>query len=408
MKILIISQYFPPEPELKISGLARGLVKLGNEVEILTGYPNYPKGKFYDGYKIRFSLKEDFEGAVVHRLPLIPDRNRNALWRIANFLSFMISVLFVGPFKIKKPDIIWVYNPPLTLGIPASFMCFLFRASLVVEIQDMWPETLQATGFIENKLILKIIDLIGKFQYRVASAITVISEGFKRNIEQKGVDRSKIFVIENWAYEQESFSEHINNDLAKEKGLDGKFNVLYAGNMGSAQGLSNLVEAAKILESFDSIQFVLMGSGIEEDYLKEMVRKYHLSNVIFLGRLPMEMMTSMYALSDALLVHLTDDPLFEITIPGKTQSCLLSGKPVIASVNGDAANLIEKAKAGFTAEAMNPASLATAVKNLYNLSEIERYQMGLRGRSYYFDNLSPAVQVEKYQNLFEDILKRKG
>lgn len=408
MKILIISQYFPPEPELKISGLARGLVKLGDEVEILTGYPNYPKGKFYDGYKIRFSLKEDFEGATVHRLPLIPDRNRNALWRIANFLSFMISVLFIGPFKIKKPDIIWVYNPPLTLGIPASFMSFLFRAPLVVEIQDMWPETLQATGFVDNKLILKIIDLLGKFQYKVASAITVISEGFKNNIESKGVDSSKVFVIENWAYEQESYTDEINYTLAKEKGLDGKFNILYAGNMGSAQGLSNLIDAAKILEDLDSIQFVLLGSGIEESILKEMSQRYGLSNVIFLGRLPMDMMASMYSLADALLVHLTDDPLFEITIPGKTQSCLLSGKPVIASVNGDAANLIEKAEAGFTAEAMNPTSLVTAVKNLYNLDEIERNQMGLRGREYYFNNLSPSVQVKKYQKLFEDILNRKG
>lgn len=408
MKILIISQYFPPEPELKISGLARGLVKLGDEVEILTGYPNYPKGKFYDGYKIRFSLKEDFEGATVHRLPLIPDRNRNALWRIANFLSFMISVLFIGPFKIKKPDIIWVYNPPLTLGIPASFMSFLFRAPLVVEIQDMWPETLQATGFVDNKLILKIIDLLGKFQYKVASAITVISEGFKNNIESKGVDSSKVFIIENWAYEQESYTDEINYTLAKEKGLDGKFNILYAGNMGSAQGLSNLIDAAKILEDLDSIQFVLLGSGIEESILKEMSQRYGLSNVIFLGRLPMDMMASMYSLADALLVHLTDDPLFEITIPGKTQSCLLSGKPVIASVNGDAANLIEKAEAGFTAKAMNPASLATAVKKLYNLTEIERNQMGLRGREYYFKNLSPTVQVKKYQKLFEDILNIKG
>lgn len=408
MKILIVSQYFPPEPELKISGLARGLVKLGNEVEILTGYPNYPKGKFYDGYKIRFSLKEDYEGATVHRLPLIPDRNRNAFWRVANFLSFMISVLFIGPFLIKKPDIIWVYNPPLTLGIPASFMSFLFRAPLVVEIQDMWPETLQATGFVDNKLILKIIDLLGKFQYKVASAITVISEGFKNNIESKGVDSSKVFVIENWAYEQESFTDEINYTLAKEKGLDGKFNILYAGNMGSAQGLSNLIDAAKILEDLDSIQFVLLGSGIEESILKEMSQRYGLSNVIFLGRLPMDMMASMYSLADALLVHLTDDPLFEITIPGKTQSCLLSGKPVIASVNGDAANLIEKAEAGFTAKAMNPASLATAVKKLYNLSEIERNQMGLRGREYYFKNLSPTVQVKKYQELFEDILNIKG
>ncbi len=408
MKILIISQYFPPEPELKISGLAKGLSKLGHRVTVLTGYPNYPSGKIYEGYSASGVSEEYYESVNVIRLPLIPDKNRNAIWRILNFLSFMVSVFFIGPFKANKPDIIWVYNPPLILGIPASFISFLYKAPFVVEIQDMWPETLEATGFVKSRFIIKTIDLIGKLQYKLSSGITVISEGFKKNIVSKGVAETKIHVIENWAYEQESFSDDIDLELAREKGLAGKFNLLYAGNMGSAQGLSNLIEAANLLKDIKDIQFVMLGSGIEEGKLKEMTKNYSLENVIFLGRLPMSMMTSMYALSDALIVHLTDDPLFEITIPGKTQSCLLSGKPVIASVNGDAASLIERAEAGYTAEAMNPNSLASAVKSLYNLDVVDRLEMGKRGRDFYFKNLSPNVQVEKYQNLFEKILIERG
>lgn len=404
MKILIISQYFPPEPDLKISGLSEGLSKLGHDVTVVTGFPNYPHGKLYSGYKLRLFQKEQINGVNIIRLPLVADRNRSAFWRALNFLSFMLSTSILIPILYRKPDITWVYFPPLTLGITALIVNLFFRSPYVCEIQDMWPETLEATGFIKNKTALKLIGNIGKLAYKKSSAVTVISDGFKKNIESKGIESSKIHVIHNWAYEKDDYNDFVDINLSKELGFTNYFNILYAGNMGAAQGLTNVISAAEQLTDLRYLQFVMVGTGIEKNDLEKLAKEKRLKNILFLERLPMDKMPLIYALSDALMVHLVDDPLFEITIPGKTQSCLLSGKPVIASVKGDAANLIEKAKAGYAVKPMSPNELALAVRKLYNLTPRERQEMGQAGRQFYFENLSPKVQVQKYEKLFKKII----
>ena len=191
--------------------------------------------------------------------------------------------------------------------------------------------------------------------------------------------------------------------LAEKLGLKNHFHILYAGNMGPAQGLHNVIDAASLLTDIEDLQFVLIGSGIDEDNLKKMIEDKKLTNVKLLPRQPMEMMPSIYALVDAVMVHLTDDPLFEITVPGKTQSCLLSGRPIIASVNGDASDLVLRAGAGLAVKAMDSVALADAVRKLYAMSPKERETMGAAGRTYYFQNLSPDVQLVDYERLFERV-----
>ncbi len=407
MKILILAQNYIPEPDPKMHILAKGLVNRGHEVIVLTGFPNYPQGKIYSGYRQKLFQREEIDGVKVIRLPLYPDRSHSVVKRSLNYLSFPMSATIFGPLFCGEVDVMMVYHPPITLGIPACIISLPRKIPFVFEIQDMWPETLPATGMISSQLMLKVLAKLAMFTYKKASAITVISAGFKRNLEAKGVSSEKIHIFYNWAYEGEFTLPDPDPSLAEKWNLKGYFNILYSGNMGPAQGLHNVIEAASLLTDIKKLQFVLMGSGIDRDRLEKMAKERKLKNVKFLPRQPMEMMPSFYALVDAVMVHLTDDPLFEITVPGKTQSCLLSGKPIIVSVNGDAADLVVRAGAGLAVRSMDPVDFARVVRKLYAMSPKEREAMGSAGRKYYFQHLAPEVQIPKYEQLFYEVMRSR-
>ncbi len=406
MNILILTQDYFPEPDRKMHILATGLVKCGHKVTVITCFPNYPLGKIYPSYHQKIWQHEKINDVNVIRLPVYPDKSRSAFRRTLHYTIFPAMISILGPFLCGKIDIILVYSPPITLGIPACIISLFRRVSFIFEIQDMWPETLEVTGFISNKAVLKAVAKFALFIYSRASAITVISPGFKKNLKDKGVLSKKINVIYNWAYEGNFQLAKRNSELARKLHLDDHFNILYAGNMGPAQGLHNIIEAASLVSNIKNIQFVLMGNGIEREKLEKMVFERKIKNILFLPRQPMETMKNIYPLVEVLMIHLTDDPLFEITIPGKTQSYLLSGRPVIVSVNKDAADLIIKAGAGLAVRAMKPIDLARAVKKLYYMSPQEREIMGLSGRTYYLQNLSPDVQIRKYEQLFYRIVSK--
>ncbi len=408
MKILIITQNYIPEPDPKMHILAKGLVMRGHEAVVLTGFPNYPQGKIYPGWRQKIWQKEIVDGVKIIRVPLFPNRGRSAFLRAINYLSFPLAASILGPFLCGRTDVIMAYHPPITLGIPALILSKIKKAPFVFEIQDMWPETLSATGMVSNRLTLGVVARLARFIYKKAAAITVISPGFGENLRQKGVDPQKIKVFYNWAYEGEFLPVAADSQLAEKWGMAGRFNVLYAGNMGPAQGLLNVIAAAALLKSISKIQFVFVGGGIDKKMLETAAAEKKLANVRFLPRIPMADMPKLYALSEAVLVHLVDNPLFKITIPGKTQSSLLSGRPVIISVAGDAADLILSAKAGLAATPMNAASLARVVKKLYDMKDDERKKIGAAGRDYYFKYLCPQVQIEKYEELFDLILKTKN
>jgi len=403
MRILILSQNYYPEPDQKMHILAKELVKIGHEVRVITSFPNYPEGKIYPGYKQRLVQKEKIDGISLVRLPLYPDKSQSIIRRSLNYLSFPFIATLLGPLVCGRADVMLVYHPPITLGIPALVISIIRRLPFVYEIQDMWPETLLATGMISNQMILGLIGIFCKFVYRWASAITVISPGFKQNLICKGVEGEKISVLYNWAYEGDFILPERNNDFARMIGLDGFFNVMYAGNLGPAQGLENILDTAALLQDINDLQFVFIGGGIDHARIINEVRVRKINNIKFLPRVPIDSMPAYYALADVLMIHLKNDPLFEITIPGKTQSYLLSGKPIIASVNGDTAKLIEEAGAGYGVKAMDPRDLANVTRKIYNMSLNERRLMGDRGREFYYKRLSPEVQVMRYESIFREI-----
>jgi colanic acid biosynthesis glycosyl transferase WcaI len=348
-------------------------------VTVLTGFPNYPSGMLYPGYHVRLHQREVLAGVPVVRVPLYPEHSRSTVGRVFNYVSFALSSAVLGPWLVKRPDVIFVYHPPLTIGLPAILLSGLWRVPIVYQIQDMWPETLRATGMLRNERLLDWVSSFAQFVYARASRILVISPGFRRNLLGKGVPAEKVDVVSNWVEFEDGSLAEVDSELASNLGLVGRFNIMFAGNMGEAQGLETVVEAAALLRDLPGVQFVLVGDGIALPRLKQAVQDKHLPNVRFLGRYSQQMMPSLYALADVLLVHLKNEPLFEITIPHKVLTYLGAGKPILAAVAGDAASLVIETGAGIACPPEDPQALCEAVRCLYSMSLEQRQTLGEHG-----------------------------
>jgi glycosyltransferase involved in cell wall biosynthesis len=381
MRVLLVTQWYPPEPQKVVSDIAECIQAAGHSVTVLTGFPNYPAGKLYPGYRIRLWQREELNGVPVIRVPLYPNHSTSAIQRTLNFVSFAASLLVLGPWLVPRVDVVHVYLPPFTISPAAWLISRLFGASLTCEIQDMWPETLKATGMVNDKRALQIVGWLGNWCYRRAARIRVISPGFRDNLIAKGVPADKIEVIPNCVDTVFYRPMPADAEMAKSLALDGRFNVMYAGTIGRAQGLSVVLEAASLLQDLPDVQFVLVGDGTDLAELQEAAKTRGLENVKFLGRYPEEAMPSMLALADVLFVHLRDDLLFRITIPHKVYTYAAVGKPILAAIRGDTADVVQAANAGLTCEPGNPHKLADAVRQLWNLSSTERQAMGDNGRA---------------------------
>jgi colanic acid biosynthesis glycosyl transferase WcaI len=406
MKILILTQWFDPEPTFKGVVFAKALVALGHEVNVLTGFPNYPSGKLYDGYSIKFMQKEKLDGIDVLRVPLYPSHDRSAIRRMTNYISFALSATFIGGALSRGADVAYVYNSPATIGFPAIALRILRGIPFVYDIQDLWPDSLQSTGMFSNRHGLAIVGYWCQVIYSLASRITVISKGFRNILIERGVPSSKISVIYNWC--DEDFMRPLPRDeiLARDLNLTGRFNVMFAGNMGPAQALSAVVKAAEMLSgSHPHVQFVFVGDGVETQYLKQMARDIGLKNVLFIQRKPYSEIGAILNLADVLLVHLKDDPLFEITLPSKTQSCLSVGKPILMAVRGEAAQMVREAGAGLCCTPEDPSSIADAVATFASMSSQELEQMGRKGKSYYDAEMSLATGVKRFEDIFLTLVK---
>ena len=409
MRILFIAHYFQPEPNFFVGlPFAKALQEKGHQVQVLTGFPNYPGGRIYDDYKVKFIQKETIDGVPVIRVPLYPSHNRSSAKRILSYISLSLSQSFIGPFAVKDADVAFVSQGPAAIGLPAIIHKMFRKIPFVYNIQDLWPDTLASTGMFNSKLGYKLVDMWCKHVYKKAAKIVVIAPGMKKKLIERGVPAEKIEVIYNWCDDSLICRQESNQQLAKELGMDGKFNIVFAGNMGKAQALEAVIKAAQILQNdCKDVQFVLVGSGVEVENLKKMTSQLSLENVKFLGRKPITEIGSILRLADVLLVHLRDDPLFRITIPSKTQAYLATGRPIMIGVNGDAADLVENAGAGLRCEPENPQNIAEAVMKFYNMEKGQLLQMGTNGMDFYDQNLSFNVAIKHYLEIFEAARKEK-
>lgn len=406
IRVLLLTQWFEPEPTFKGMDFARELVRQGFEVEVVTGFPNYPGGKIYPGYTLKWLQRELIDGVQVTRVPLYPSHDQGAVGRVLNYLSFAASSLFYGLFAAKRPDVIYAYHPPLTVGITAVLIRLFRRVPVVYDIQDMWPDTLRATGMFSNEKALRVVSRVCDWVYRRTDQLVVLSPGFKRLLIERGVPAEKIEVIYNWCAEDSLAAPH---GLVPDEffGKD-KFRILFAGNMGKAQALDAVLRAAELLQQqAPNLTFVFLGGGVEVRRLQQLAADQSLSNVTFLPPVSMTEVGNYLNAADVLLVHLKKDPLFTITIPSKTQAYMAVGKPILMAVDGDAADLIRDSGCGQIAESENPQAIADAALALMQASSEERNAMAMNSRRFYQEKLSLSVGAGRFGQIFRKLAEAK-
>ena len=398
-RILLLTQWFDPEPTFKGIVFARELVRQGFEVEVVTGFPNYPGGKVYPGYRIKLLQREVIDGVQITRVPLYPNHEQSAIKRVLNYLSFAASSLLYGLFVAKRADVIYAYHPPLTVGITASLIRLFRRIPVVYDIQDMWPDTLRATGMINNPRALNAVESVCQWVYRRVDHLVVLSPGFKRLLTQRGVPERKVEVIYNWA-DEAALAAPQGQLPASFPGPE-HFRIVFAGNMGKAQALDSVLDAAVLLQKRSSrVCFVMLGGGVEAERLKQRAAQQQLRNVVFLPPVPMAEVGTLLSAADALLVHLRKDPLFEITIPSKTQAYMAVGKPLLMAVNGDAADLMLQSGGGVLAESESVDGLVAAAESLSELAPDQLHAMGQKAQFYYREHLALKVGVARFGAIF--------
>jgi len=405
MRILMLTQWFNPEPFFKGLPFAMELVRLGHEVEVLTGFPNYPGGKVYEGYRIKAYQRETMDGIEVLRVPLYPSHDTSSMHRITNYASFALSSSIIGSLLVKSADVMYVYQPPATVGFPAWIIHLSRRIPFVYDIQDLWPDTLGSTGMVNNRAALWIVDKWCSFMYKQASKIVVLSPGFKDALCKRGVSEDKIEVIYNWCDESNIRPGERDDDLARTLGFYGRFNVVFAGTMGKAQALDSVLNAAQLLDKrVQNIQFVFVGGGIDAVRLQQRAKEMQLRNVLFLPQRSISEIGSILNLADILLVHLKKDPLFKITIPSKIQAYMAVGRPILVGGGGDSASLVEKAGAGISCPPEDPQGMADAVEKLFTMPLEKLAEMGNNGKKVYESELSLSVGVRKFERIFNLIV----
>jgi len=409
MRILFVVHHFQPEPNF-FAGLpfAKALVELGHEVEVLTGFPYYPIGRVYDGYRIKFLQREIMEGIPVTRVPIFPSHDSTAIRRIACYSSYALSASTIGTCVVKSADVAYVGQGPATVGIPAVILRALRRIPFVFHIMDLWPEGVMATGMFTNKLGLRATGRYLKSVYKRAGKVIVCTPGYRRKLIERGVPEDKIEVIYNWCDDAQIVPAEKDPELAKSLGMEDKFNIIFAGNMGKSQAMEAVLEAARIVKSESPrVQFLLIGGGVDAEDLKKKAAEMELSNVRFLARRPVTEIGAILSLGDVLFVHLKDEPIYKITIPSKTQAYMAVGRPVLVAVGGDTNDLVEKARAGLACEPENPRSIADAVNKLQVMSQSELDQMGANGKKYYEQELAFSIALKRMENIFESVSRKR-
>jgi glycosyltransferase involved in cell wall biosynthesis len=402
MRVLVLSQYFWPEG-FRINELVTALHAKGVEVEVLTGKPNYPSGVVFKGYRAWGCASESYLGVTVHRVPLVP--RGNGAFRLAlNYLSFILSIFIFGTWLLRKRKFqaIFVYAPsPIIQAIPAIWLGRLKKCSTLLWVQDLWPESLSATGHVTHSVLLKAVEHVVRWIYREVDLLLVQSRAFIPKVMALAGSTPI-------AYYPNSFIDEGSGRASQPiacPGLDCDFPVVFAGNIGSAQAVEVVLEAATLLWNFEDIRFVMVGDGSQRDWLMQQSVARGLSNIVFPGRYPVESMPALMEAAAVLLVTLADTEIFRLTIPSKIQAYLAAGRPIIACLNGAGSDIVEEAGAGVTVPAEDALALANAVKALYKMPESERLKMGARGRRYYEEHFSHDKLVDELIGHFEQAVR---
>ena len=409
MHILIYSYNYHPEPigiAPLMTELAEGLVKRGHQVRVITGMPNYPQRQIYDGYQGKLYVTEQKNGVNIQRSYLRIKSKPNLIDRLLLELSFVFTSL-PQALKGERPDVILLTVPPLLVCLPATLIGWLYNCPVVLNVQDILPEAAVRVGLIKNKLMILALEALEKFAYRTAHTVSVIADSFVDNLINKGVPANKIACIPNWV------NLNFIRPLPKEKNswrathqLDGKFVVLYSGNIALTQGLETVIVAAAHLRHLKEIVFVIAGESQAIERLQKHCLAYGADNVLLLPLQPREKLPQMLAATDVGLI-VQKPNVISFNMPSKIPLLLASGRPIVASVpaTGTAAKAIRESDGGIIVEPESADALAAAVLDLYNQPELAA-QLGRRGRKFAVENYSFEQALDRYEELFSDVIAK--
>jgi glycosyltransferase involved in cell wall biosynthesis len=403
LRVLIISQYFWPE-SFRINDLALGLRERGHQVTILTGLPNYPEGRIYPGYSWSSSA-DDFHGLQVIRVPLVPRGRSKGLQLAVNYASFAALASLLGPRRCRQAyDAVFVFEPsPVTVGLPAVVMKRLRKVPVLFWVQDLWPETLSATGMVRSRWLLRQVDRLVRYIYRHCDRVLVQSKAFVPRIVEQGVSAERIVYLPNWA--EDFFHPLVLPDDAPERAeLPAGFRILFAGNIGASQGCSAILEAAHRTRDHEQLHWCLLGDGHERGAVEREVARRGLSRTVhLLPRRPVETMPRWFAAADALLVSLRRDPVFSLTIPSKLQSYLACGRPILAALDGEGAAVVRESGAGLVSPAEDARELAQNALRMLASSDFERAHMGRAGRLYFERNFQRGLLLDRLEAVLGEV-----
>lgn len=407
MKTLIVTQYFWPE-EFRINDICEGLAEKNHEVEVLTGLPNYPHGKLFDGYSFFSRGPKEYKNIKINRCYLV-ERGQNSSIKLAlNYISFVVTSMFHLPkLMTKKFDNIFVFQvSPITTAIPAIVLSKIKKIPACIYVQDLWPETFYSIVNINNKHIRRIFKKICIKIYNSFDQIAIASQGYREILVDSGIDENKIVYLPQWAEDLYSDNTYKNNiDLKIEKD---DFVITFAGNIGKAQSVDTIIEAANLAKHNQNIKWVILGDGSEFENIKKLVDKYELAGTVkLLGRKPSTDMPKYFLNSDALIVTLKNTDILKITLPAKVQSYMASGKPIIGAISGAGMKTIYEAKCGLASEAEDFIGLYSKVLELYNMDKEERNKLGKNGKIYFNENFERDMLLNKLERYLLDISKTK-
>lgn len=406
--ILVIAQYFYPE-QFRINDICTEWVKRGYKVTVITGIPNYPQGKYFDGYGILKKRKEIYNGIEVIRIPLIP-RGNSSIMLALNYLSFVISGFFWNLFTKIKADYVFIFEvSPMTQALPGVWYAKKRRIPCYLYVQDLWPENVEIITGISNKYIIGGIGKLVDYIYARCTRIFTTSKSFVESINKRGVPSE---LIEYWPQYAEDFYRPLKKARIKEIPSDDAFNIIFAGNIGNAQGLDILPKVATMLKENKikrKIRFNVVGDGRYKKALIEIVKTNNLDDLFnFIPKQPAHKIPEFMAACDAAFLCLIQNPLFAMTIPAKLQSYMACGMPIIASAEGETNKIINESKAGFASQAGYVEELYNNILELTSKSNEELQMIGRESRSYYDKNFNKEKLLKSMDEHFTDDLNLEG
>jgi glycosyltransferase involved in cell wall biosynthesis len=400
VRILVITQYFWPE-NLRINDVCLGLKENGHEVIVLTGKPNYPSGDYFNGYSWKSKNLDEWNNIKIYRSNLFLRKSGNGINLFLNYFSFALFASIKVFFIKEKFDKIFVYAPsPATVGIPGIIAKKLKKAKLYYWVHDLWPESIKIAGNINYKFILSTIDYLVRYIYKKSDKILIQSKGFKTYLLRQNVLEKKIIY---YPYSAEDLYKRTEPKHNYKQLIPSGFTIMFAGNIGESQSFDTLLQTARYLKDKKiKVTWIILGDGRLKKYVKEKIIELDIEDIfLLLGSFPVEEMPDFFACADALLISLKKSPIFSLTLPGKLQSYMACGKPLIGSLDGEGARIIQEANAGFVAPAENTNSLAEIIEKIYNLTEGERFTIGENARAFFEKEFERQSLLSKLESIFE-------